>query len=71
MKLAQFQKSLTEMSDEEVLATISDCRSSRSTQTTERIKAVKKKNKKTDLKSMFASLSPEEKAAFKKALKGE
>lgn len=62
MRIEEYQKHLEEMSEEELLELIQDFNRNRQTVTQQRIKAVKEKSTKGNLKSALSNLTEEEKA---------
>ena len=64
--VAEFQKTMEEMTEEEILEFIQHNRRSRETSTSSRVKRVKAKTKEKNFSAFFASLSPEERAKFTK-----
>ncbi len=67
MKIEEFQKSVSEMSEEELLELVNENRRRRLTMNESRIKEVQKKSQKKNVKSVIDSLTAEEKAELRAA----
>ena len=68
MRIEEYEKLLTTMTEEELNELIRDIRRNRTTMTESRVKAVRERTKSKNMKSIVSDMTDEEKKVFKQQL---